>query len=120
MANDNYLSDPNNPFFSLEDDIDDETFLNSAPPRSGHTTYNQYNNFDNVLEQKHQQLLQRKKEIEERTIQSTKRSISILRDSEQIGAATAEVTKNLTIKLLFCYISLSVVILCYSSLSMLI
>ncbi|CAD1480959.1 unnamed protein product [Heterotrigona itama] len=90
MANENYLSDPNNPFFSLEDDIDDETFLNSAPPRSGHTTYNQYNNFDNVLEQKHQQLLQRKKEIEERTIQSTKRSISILRDSEQIGAATAE------------------------------
>lgn len=91
MASQNYLSDPKNPFFSLEDDIDDETFLKSAPPRSGLTTYNQYNNFDNGLEQKRQQLLQRKKEIEERTIQSTKRSISLLRDSEQIGAATAEV-----------------------------
>ncbi|XP_050575868.1 synaptosomal-associated protein 29 [Bombus affinis] len=90
MASQNYLSDPKNPFFSLEDDIDDETFLKSAPPRSGLTTYNQYNNFDNGLEQKRQQLLQRKKEIEERTIQSTKRSISLLRDSEQIGAATAE------------------------------
>ncbi|XP_003704656.1 synaptosomal-associated protein 29kDa [Megachile rotundata] len=90
MASQNYLSDPKNPFFSLEDDIDDETFLNSAPPRSSGHSFNHYNNFDNDLEQKHQQLLQRKKEIEERTIHSSERSISLLRDSEQIGAATAE------------------------------
>nr|XP_034183548.1 synaptosomal-associated protein 29 [Osmia lignaria] len=90
MASQNYLSDPKNPFFSLEDDIDDETFLNSAPPRSSGRGFNHYNNFDNDLEQKHQQLLQRKKEIEERTIHSSERSISLLRDSEQIGAATAE------------------------------
>ncbi|CAL7944564.1 unnamed protein product [Xylocopa violacea] len=91
MASQNYLSDPKNPFFSLEDDIDDETFLKSAPPRStARANYNHYSNFDNSLEQKHQQLLQRKKEIEERTIQSSERSISLLRDSEQIGAATAE------------------------------
>ncbi|KZC05372.1 PREDICTED: synaptosomal-associated protein 29 [Dufourea novaeangliae] len=91
MASQNYLSDPKNPFFSLEDDIDDETFLKSAPSRSiGHSTYGPYNNFNNELHHKHQQLLQRKKEIEERTIQSSERSISLLRDSEQIGAATAE------------------------------
>lgn len=88
MAGHNYLSDPRNPFFSLEDDIDDETFLRSAPPRNlpaGH-----YQNFDDDMTQKRQQLLQRKKEIEERTIQSSERSVSLLRDSEQIGVATAE------------------------------
>ncbi|XP_076249750.1 synaptosomal-associated protein 29-like [Calliopsis andreniformis] len=91
MASQNYLSDPKNPFFSLEDDIDDETFLKSAPPRSsGRTPYNHYTNFDNDLEQKHQELLHRRKEIEDRTIKSSERSISLLRDSEQIGAATAE------------------------------
>ncbi|XP_076630564.1 synaptosomal-associated protein 29kDa [Colletes latitarsis] len=91
MASQNYLNNPKNPFFSLEDDIDDETFLNSAPPRSsGRTTYNHYTNFDNEIEQKHQQLLQRRRDIEERTLQSSERSISLLRDSEQIGAATAE------------------------------
>ncbi|CAK9825556.1 Synaptosomal-associated protein 29 [Anthophora retusa] len=90
MANQNYLSNPKNPFYCPDDDIDDETFLNSAPPRPSGRTYNHYTNFDNEFEQKREQLLQRKKEIEERTIQSSERSISLLRDSEQIGAATAE------------------------------
>ncbi|XP_053970573.1 synaptosomal-associated protein 29 [Hylaeus volcanicus] len=91
MASQNYLSNPNHSFFSCEDDMDDETFLKSAPPRfSGRMTYNHYYNADNELEQKHQQLLQRRKDIEDRTIQSSERSISLLRDSEQIGAATAE------------------------------
>lgn len=89
MASHNYLSDPTNSFFSLEDDIDDETFLKSTRP-SGRTSYNHYSNYDDELQQKHQQLLQRKKAIEERTIKSSERSISLLRDSEQIGAATAE------------------------------
>ncbi|KAK2580086.1 hypothetical protein KPH14_012367 [Odynerus spinipes] len=90
MAGQNYLSDPKNPFFALEDDIDDETFLNSAPTRASGSSYNYYNNFDNEFEIKHQQLIQRRKEIEERTVHSSERSISLLRDSEQIGAATAE------------------------------
>lgn len=89
MAGHNYLSDPKNPFFSLEDDVDDETFLRSAPV--GTRPVERYHNYDNDLEQKRQQLLQRKREIEERTIQSSERSVSLLRDSEQIGAATAEV-----------------------------
>ncbi|KAG7200453.1 hypothetical protein KM043_016056 [Ampulex compressa] len=90
MAGQNYLSDPKNPFFALEDDVDDETFLNSGPQRTDYSSYNNYSNFDNDLEQKHQQLLQRRKQIEDRTIQSSQRSFSLLRDSEQIGAATAE------------------------------
>ncbi|XP_014483318.1 PREDICTED: synaptosomal-associated protein 29 [Dinoponera quadriceps] len=86
MASHNYLSDPKNPFFSLEDDIDDETFLRVAPP--GTRPVERY--LDNDFEQNRQQLLQRKRDIEERTIQSSERSVSLLRDSEQIGAATAE------------------------------
>ncbi|KYN33999.1 Synaptosomal-associated protein 29 [Trachymyrmex septentrionalis] len=88
MAGHNYLSDPKNPFFSLEDDVDDETFLRNAPVRS--EPAGRYQNFDNDFTQTRQQLLQRKKEIEERTVQSSERSVSLLRDSEQIGVATAE------------------------------
>lgn len=88
MAGHNYLSDPKNPFFSFEDDVDDETFLRNAPARTAPA--GRYQNFDNDM-LKRQQLLQRKKEIEERTVQSSERSVSLLRDSEQIGVATAEV-----------------------------
>ncbi|XP_077256281.1 synaptosomal-associated protein 29kDa [Temnothorax americanus] len=88
MAGHNYLSDPRNPFFSLEDDVDDETFLRNAPARTA--PGGRYRNLDNDVAQKRQQLSQRKKEIEERTVQSSERSISLLRDSEQIGVATAE------------------------------
>lgn len=89
MAGHNYLSDPKNPFFSLEDDVDDETFLRNAPARTAPA--GRYQNLDNDIVLKRQQLLQRKKEIEERTVQSSERSVSLLRDSEQIGVATAEV-----------------------------
>lgn len=93
MAGHNYLSDPKNPFFSLEDDVDDETFLRSAPPRypTSYSNGGNYNNHNNELERKHQELLMRKKEIEERTLQSSVRSMSALRDSEEVGTATAEV-----------------------------
>lgn len=98
MAGQNYLSDPKNPFFSLEDDVDDETFIKSAPRRppvasSNYNPYssnNHYTNYDNELEQQHQDLVARRKMVEERTVQSSERSISLLRDSEEIGAATAE------------------------------
>lgn len=98
MAGHNYLSDPKNPFFSLEDDVDDETFLKSAPPR--YSNGGNFNNYDNELERKHQELLTRKKEIEERTLQSSVRSLSILRDSEEVGTATAEVILLLFMKCL--------------------
>ncbi|XP_043466316.1 synaptosomal-associated protein 29 [Leptopilina heterotoma] len=96
MAGHNYLSDPKNPFFSLENDIDDETFIKSAPRRPAvspvYSSYNSSNhsNMNNELEQKHYELVSKKKEIEDRTIKSSERSISLLRDSEEIGAATAE------------------------------
>lgn len=64
-----------------EDDVDDETFL-----RNSRHSYNTPSTFE---EQK-QSFLERKQEIEDRTIKSSERSISLLRDSEQVGIATAE------------------------------
>lgn len=67
--------------FSDDDDVDDETFL-----RNSRHTYNSPPTFE---EQK-QTFEERKKIIEERTLQSSDRSITLLRDSEQVGIATAE------------------------------
>ncbi|XP_017776996.1 PREDICTED: synaptosomal-associated protein 29 [Nicrophorus vespilloides] len=64
-----------------EDDVDDETFL-----KNSRRSYNGNQSFDQQV----QSFQERRKQIEDRTIQSTERSIGILRDSEQIGIATAE------------------------------
>ncbi|CAG9861675.1 unnamed protein product [Phyllotreta striolata] len=73
----------NNPF--EEEDVDDETFLRNSrrPPPST-------NNAQPTFEDQMQSFAEKKRAIEERTVTSTERSISILRDSEQIGIATAE------------------------------
>ncbi|XP_046385678.1 synaptosomal-associated protein 29 [Ischnura elegans] len=91
MAGYNYNSAPKNPFYPEEDDdVDDETFLRGA--KKGNSSYMLSPEYDQEreLEEKRLQLLERKKMIEERTIQSSQRSIGILRESEQIGVATAE------------------------------
>jgi synaptosomal-associated protein 29 len=108
MAGRQYLTDPNTPFFSVdEDDVDDETFLRRS--KSGSSRYaipdNSYFQEISALEDKRLQLLERQKAIEERTVQSSEKSISLLRDSEQIGVATAEVT----ILRILGYVQLSVV-----------
>ncbi|KAL1502615.1 hypothetical protein ABEB36_007733 [Hypothenemus hampei] len=72
-----------NPFDDdQDDDIDDETFLKNSrrPPPSTQRS------FDAQV----QSFQERKRQIEENTIRSTEQSLSILRDSEQIGIATAE------------------------------
>jgi synaptosomal-associated protein 29 len=94
MAGKQYVTNPNTPFFSVdEDDVDDETFLRNS--RAGDSGYmlpnNSYRQGKSTIEDDRLQLLERKKAIEERTLQSSERSISLLRDSEQIGVATAEV-----------------------------
>lgn len=65
----------------LFDDVDDETFL-----RNSRHSYNP----PPTIEEQKQSFLERKQEIEDRTIKSTERSIGLLRDSEQVGIATAE------------------------------
>lgn len=65
----------------MEDNIDDETFLrNSRYSSNSHSSFNG----------QPQTFLETKREIEDRTLNSTNRSISLLRDSEQIGIITAE------------------------------
>lgn len=68
----------NDLFGSTEgDDIDDETFLRNSRR-------------NNTYDEQRQSYLERRREIEDRTLNSTDRSISLLRDSEQIGIVTAE------------------------------
>lgn len=93
MAGRQYLTDPNSRFFAVdEDEVDDETFLrHSKSGSSGYMLPNHLHQEKNTLDDNNRlQLLERKKIIEERTVQSSERSISLLRDSEQIGVATAE------------------------------
>lgn len=69
MAGRNYLSNPNNSFFAVEDDdVDDDTFL------------------------KNSRQAQKLQEIEDRALRSAQASISILRETEDIGVKTAEVS----------------------------
>lgn len=85
MAGSSYTYDKSNPFFSTED-VDDTTFINSGRRAYESTT----------IEERRQQLLAEKKQIEERTLESTFRSVNLLHESEQIGNATAEVCRYLT------------------------
>lgn len=68
--------------FDDDDDVDDETFLRN----SRRSTIPQQSPMEDQL----QSFQERRKVIEERTLNSTEKSIGILRDSEQIGIATAE------------------------------
>jgi synaptosomal-associated protein 29 len=74
MSGHNYLQ--NGSLFS--DDVDDDTFLKNSrvKPR------------DDYLQER-QIYEQRRREIEERTIDSSQRSIGLLRETEQVGIATA-------------------------------
>lgn len=73
----------------FDDEVDDDTFVNSyrsriPPPQPKPSPYIA------DLERQKQTMLQKQKEIEQRTVESSIRSIGLLRDSEQIGIATAE------------------------------
>lgn len=77
MSGHRYLSS-NNPFD--EDDVSDEDFLKNA--RVNNSTQSQQATL--------QTLKDKRSEIENRTLLSSEKSLGILRDSEQIGIATAE------------------------------
>ncbi|KAJ2942821.1 hypothetical protein O0L34_g15009 [Tuta absoluta] len=94
MAGHKYISNPTNLF--EDDDVDDDTFVNGyrqrfPPPQPKPAAQSQpYGGHIADLERQKQQLLQRQREIEQRTLDSSSRSIGLLRESEQIGIATAE------------------------------
>ncbi|GFV18192.1 synaptosomal-associated protein 29 [Trichonephila clavipes] len=81
-----------NPFLDDDDDVDDNEFLNH--PRQGKSGYILSNNSagseQNQWEIRRQQLLEERRRIEERTLQSTNNSIGLLHESEQVGILTAE------------------------------
>lgn len=95
-----YLSSNKSSLFSVEDDIDDDAFLKHPPIGNSNyiPTLNPNISSSSSLSKSHSDIedrtklmLQAKREIEERTIQSSQRSLSLLRHSEEVGNATAEV-----------------------------
>lgn len=78
MSGHQYISNPSDLF---EDDIDDETFLKNS--RQNNHQSDPYANQAQLFEQ-------RKKEIEDRTLASSHRSLGLLHETEQVGVATAE------------------------------
>jgi len=88
-----------NSYYDHGNEIDDDTFLNH--PRAGSSGFMlpQKNqgaggspSSGGVMspEERHQQLLLKKKEIEAKTLDSSNRSLSLLYESEKVGAATGE------------------------------
>lgn len=92
-----YLSNNKSSLFSVEDDVDDEEFLRHPP--SGQSGY-MMNSTDrpkpvshsNDFQDLHQQRLEKQREIQSRIVQTSQRSLSLLRNSEEIGVSTAEVS----------------------------
>lgn len=92
MSKHRYIQDPRN-LFEEEDDVDDQTFVNSFRsriPAPQPKPASSYGGHIAELERQRQLMQQKQKEIEQRTLDSSSRSIGLLRDSEQIGIATAE------------------------------
>lgn len=91
MAKHRYIANSSDLF---EDEVDDDTFVNSfrakIPPPQPKPNANSYGGHIGELERQRQMMLEKQREIEQRTLDSSARSIGLLRDSEQIGIATAE------------------------------
>lgn len=92
-----YVSDPSRGIFDdNDDDVDDDEFLSRVRPNN--TGYrnnlfgNNYGNqeLENAQRQK-QQIIETTREVEQRTLSSTERTLRMLRESEDIGSSTAEV-----------------------------
>ncbi|XP_065333799.1 synaptosomal-associated protein 29 [Cloeon dipterum] len=80
------------PSSSKFSDVDDDAFLRHS--KSGSSGYmfqsDSLSREQQDLEDRRLQLLEKRRQIEQRTVESSNRSIGLLRDSEQIGVATAE------------------------------
>ncbi|XP_076367525.1 synaptosomal-associated protein 29kDa [Tachypleus tridentatus] len=87
-----HMGKPNyNPFLDDDnEDVDDFIFL--SHPKQGSSGYMLGNGMrnDNDVGLKRQQLLDERRKIQERTLQSTQSSLGLIHESEQIGVATAE------------------------------
>lgn len=95
MSKNRFVSNSSRGIFDDEDDVDDNEFLSRVRPNAsyrndvlGKNIGNQ--SLENVHRQK-QQVIETTREVEQRTLHSTERTLRLLRESENIGTATAEV-----------------------------
>jgi len=70
-----------NPFLDDDEDVSDMTFLGRSGPRAYEAS---------SIAERREQLLAQRRQIEERTIQSSMRSVGLLQEAEDVGIATAE------------------------------
>lgn len=91
MANNNqYITRTSTSLFE-DDDIDDATFLaNSAHHMSNSNMGSGIGGSNNASFSQLEQLRAQKADVEQRTLESTKRSLGLLHNTEQVGQATAE------------------------------
>ncbi|XP_025417292.1 synaptosomal-associated protein 29 [Sipha flava] len=94
MSKNRFVSDSSRGIFDDVDDVDDNEFLSRVRPNLGYRNDlmgNNYGNqeFENANRQK-QQVIETTRDVEQRTLNSTERTLRLLRESENIGAATAE------------------------------
>ncbi|XP_060837987.1 synaptosomal-associated protein 29 [Rhopalosiphum padi] len=94
MSNNRYVSNSSRGIFDDDDDVDDNEFLSRVRPNVDYRNDRMGNNFGNQeLENAHrqkQQVIETTRDVEQRTLQSTERTLRLLRESENIGTATAE------------------------------
>lgn len=96
MSKNRFVSDSSRGIFDDEDDVDDDEFLSRVRPnnmsyRSDLLGTNYGNQeLENAQRQK-QQVIETSRDVEQRTLQSTERTLRLLKESENIGTATAEV-----------------------------
>jgi len=95
MSNNRYVSNSSRGIFDDDDDVDDSEFMSRVRPNVGYRNDLLGNNFGNQeLENTHrqkQQIVETTRDVEQKTLQSTERTLRLLRESENIGTATAEV-----------------------------
>uniref|UniRef100_A0A2H8TIZ2 Synaptosomal-associated protein 29 n=1 Tax=Melanaphis sacchari TaxID=742174 RepID=A0A2H8TIZ2_9HEMI len=94
MSNNRYVSNSSRGIFDDDDDVDDNEFLSRVRPNVNYRNDLLGNHFGNQeLENAHrqkQQVIETTRDVEQRTLQSTERTLRLLRESENIGTATAE------------------------------
>lgn len=95
MSNNRYVNNSSRGIFDDDDDVDDNEFVSRVRTNVGYRNDLLGNNFGNEeLENAHrqkQQVVETTRDVEQRTLQSTERTLRLLRESENIGTATAEV-----------------------------
>ncbi|CAG0918382.1 unnamed protein product [Notodromas monacha] len=90
MASGNrYLEDKSNPFFGATDDVDDDAFLKRRGNSSSYMFSDHLTEEERKLDERRQELLAKRREVENRTIESTMRSVALIDDSERVGTETA-------------------------------